>query len=93
MTQDEAEKCLRRIAKYGYIQPSKHCRERMQDRHINMDDILYVLLWGKVIDIEYNKKHNSWQCKVKGNDIDGEPLVFVAGIYENCHTVRCITVY
>ncbi|MDA3787845.1 MAG: DUF4258 domain-containing protein [Desulfobacula sp.] len=93
MTKDEAEKCLREIAKYGCIQPSKHCRERMQERQINMDDILYVLLWGNVIGIEYNKDHHSWQCKVRGKDIDGESLVFVAGIYEDCQAVRCITVY
>lgn len=93
MNKEEAENCLREIAKYGYIQPSRHCRQRMQERHISMDDILYVLLWGSVTDIKYNKDHDSWQCNVKGKDIEGEPLVFVAGIHEYCQAVRCITVY
>ena len=93
MTEDEVKKCFRKIVKYGCIQPSKHCRERMLERQINMDDILYVLLWGIVTDIEYSKDHNSWQYKVQGKDIDGESLVFVAGIYEDCQAVRCITVY
>jgi len=65
----------------------------MQERQITTDDVLNVFLWGEVTEIKYNKEHDSWQCKVIGKDIDGEDLVFVAGIYEHCHTVRCITVY
>ena len=65
----------------------------MQERQITTDDVLNVFLWGEVTEIKYNKEHDSWQCKVIGKDIDGEDLVFVACIYEHCHTVRCITVY
>ncbi|MBT3178047.1 MAG: DUF4258 domain-containing protein [Desulfobacula sp.] len=93
MTKDEAENCLRKIANEGYVQPSKHCREMMIERHVNIDDILNVLMWGKVATIEYNEKHDSWQCRVEGKDIEGESLVFIAAIYEYCHTVRCVTVF
>jgi hypothetical protein len=93
MTKDEVKVCLREFAQYGCFQQSKHCRDRMQERQINTDDALNVLLWGEVTEIQYNKEHESWQCKVTGKDIDGENLVFIAGIYGNCHTVRCITVY
>ena len=93
MTKGEAKECLREFAQIDYFQQSVHCRERMKERQITTDDVLNVFLWGKVIEIEYKKEHDSWQCKVIGKDIDGEDLVFIAGIYEHCHTVRCITVY
>ncbi|OQY52274.1 MAG: hypothetical protein B6230_02975 [Desulfobacteraceae bacterium 4572_89] len=93
MTKDEAKECLREFAQIGCFQQSVHCRERMKERQITTDDVLNVFLWGKVTEIEYKKEFDSWQCKVIGKDIDGEDLVFIAGIYEHCHTVRCITVY
>jgi len=93
MTKDEAKKCLRDYAQYGYIQLRTHCKERMVERGVNMDDVLNVLLWGEIKEIRHNKDHDSWECKVKGKDIDGDDLVFIAGIYEGCNTVRCITVY
>ncbi|NWH06688.1 DUF4258 domain-containing protein [Desulfobacter latus] len=93
MTVDEIKKCLRDFARYGCFQQSKHCRERMQERQVTIDDALNVLLWGQVSEIEYNEMNDNWQCKVTGTDIDGENLVFIAGVWEHCHTVRCITVY
>jgi len=93
MTKDEIKRCLREFAQGGYFQQSKHCRDRMLERQITTDDVLKVLLWGQVTEIEYNQEHGSWQCKVTGTDVENEPLVFIAGIYEHCYTVRCITVY
>jgi hypothetical protein len=93
MTQDEIKNCLREFAQYGCFQPTKHCKGRMRERHISIEDVLYVLTWGEVTEIEYNEDHDSWKCKVTGNDVDGEELVFIAGVYEHCQTVRCITVF
>lgn len=93
MTEDEIKGCLREFAGYGCFQQSKHCRERMLERQVNMDDALNVLLWGEVTGIEYNKEHDCWQCKVTGEDLDGEALVFIAAVYKHCHSVRCITIY
>ena len=55
MTKKEAKDCIREFAKNGCIQPTNHCRERMQERQINMDDILNVLMWGDVVDLQYKK--------------------------------------
>ena len=93
MTKSEAQKCFREFAKYGCIQPTKHCRDRMQERNVSMDDALNVLLWGKVTEIKYNEEHDSWNSKIVGKDIEGEKLSFVAEVFETCHTVRCITVF
>jgi hypothetical protein len=93
MTKEEIKRCLREFAQNGYFQQSKHCRDRMIERQITIDDVLKVMLWGEVTEIEYNQVQDSWQCKVTGTDVDNEPLVFIAGIYKSCYTVRCITVY
>jgi len=93
MTKEDVKKCLREYAQYGCIQPSNHCREKMEERNINMDDIFNVLFWGEVETVDYNPDHDSWNCRVSGEDIDGEKLVFIAGIYGSCQTIRCITVF
>lgn len=93
MTKEDAQNCFREFAKFGCVQSTKHCKERMRERNITIDDVLHVLLWGQVTQIEYDSIHDSWKCKVKGLDIDGEELIFIASIYENCQTVRCITVF
>lgn len=58
-----------------------------------MDDVLNVLKRGEVTEIGYNEERESWKCKVVGPDIEGDDLVFIAEAFENCQTVRCITVY
>jgi hypothetical protein len=93
MNEEEIKSCLREFAQCGYFQISMHCRKRMEERCINTDDVLNVLLWGDVSKIEYEAERDNWTCKVAGTDIEGEPLVFVAGVFQDCYTVRCITVY
>lgn len=93
MTKNEVRDCLREFATMGCFQPTKHCRKRMLKRQVTTDDVLYVLMWGNVTKVKYNEDKKNYECKVEGADIDGDPLVFVAAIYKDCHTVRCITVY
>lgn len=93
MTKDEAQKCFREFAKFGCIQPTKHCKDRMHERGVSMDDALNVLLWGKITEMEYVKDRDSWKTKIVGKEIDGDTLIFVAEVYEHCQTVRCITVF
>jgi len=94
MTKDEARTCFRDYVQYGgCIQTSNHCRDRMLERNINMDDMLNVLHWGEIETIEYDENHDSWKCKLKGKDIDGNELIFLTALYEPCHTVKCVTVF
>ena len=65
----------------------------MLDRNVTMDDLLHVLMWGEVIELEEDPEYGNWKCKVKGTDTDGEELVFLAGINEDENSVLCITVY
>ncbi|SPD74426.1 hypothetical protein PITCH_A230112 [uncultured Desulfobacterium sp.] len=91
MNKAQAKTYLRRFANL-YFNTTKHCRERMAERDVTVDDILNVVHWGEVIEIEEDKEHGNWICTVKGVDIEGEELVFVAAIDENKGSVLCITV-
>ena len=91
MNKSQAEIYLRRYAD-SCLRLSKHCRERMEERDVTVDDILYVIYWGKIIELEENREYGNWLCTVKGFDIEGEELVFVAALNENENSVLCVTV-
>ncbi|MBW1764938.1 MAG: DUF4258 domain-containing protein [Deltaproteobacteria bacterium] len=91
MNKDQAKTYLRRYADYG-IRLSKHCRKRMADRDVTVDDILNVIHWGEITELKGDEEYGNWECTVKGIDIDGEELVFVAAIDENDASVLCISV-
>ena len=92
MNKNQAKTLLRHFAP-GCIKLSKHCRKRMLERNVTMDDILYVLMWGDVIEIKENIECQNWECKVKGTDTDGNELFFLAALNEHERSVLCITVY
>lgn len=73
----EIKNHLRRIAQRGGrgIALTKHCRERMEERGVDINDILKVLNWGEVI---HDPDENSdIKFKVLGDDLEGEPLCVV----------------
>jgi hypothetical protein len=91
MNRSEAEKRLREVARFGTIGLSKHCRKRMEERNVSMDDIVNVLSWGVITDIE-DVEDDALKCEVKGTDIEGDDLTFVA-ILSTADNVVCVTVF
>jgi len=92
MNKGQAKTLLRHYAP-GCIKFSNHCRDRMIERNVTVDDILYVIMWGDVVELEKDEEHQNWKCKVQGVDVDGNELAFVTAIDENEHSVLCITVF
>lgn len=84
---------MRRIAQSERVTISRHCRQRMLKRGISMDDILNALFWGEIIHVEHDPERHEWQVEVKGNDLDGDELVFHGAFYDLDDDVICITVY
>ncbi len=69
---DEARPLVRRIVKSGGVALSPHCEMRMEQRNVQMDDILYLLNWGTV---DHNPSDETGtRFLVSGTDIEGEPL-------------------
>lgn len=61
--------------------PTSHFKERMAQRKVSMQDVIYILKNGAILDEpELDIKINRWKYKVEGKTIDGEPLVIVVGL-------------
>lgn len=91
MNKEQARTLLRYFAP-AMIRLTRHCRKRMRERDVSMDDILSVLNWGKITDLKWNEECQNWECTIEGKDTDGEDLIFVAAIDEEDRSVLCITV-
>jgi len=92
MDRKQAKKILRKLAIHGCIIISNHCRAQMKKRKVTTEDILNVLIWGRIIEVEKNTKHNNWKLKVEGQDFDGDQLTVHAAVNEDERTI-IITVY
>lgn len=93
MNKEELISEIRQIARYGYVQTGKHCRERMSERNVSTDDFLNVLLWGDLISFEKDEQYQNLKCEMKGQDINGDELTLHFSICELHECVRCITIY
>lgn len=93
MTEDEAKQLLRKIARNGWVRLTRHCRDRMAQRQVLMDDMLQVLLWGHLKELRENPDCDNWECLVEGSDLEGDPLTVKVAILEHDFAVLCITVY
>ena len=92
MDKQKAKRLLRSIALDKCLAFSKHCRKRMGEREVTVDDFLNVLFWGKVTEVSKSEEHNNFRCTVKGKDLDGDVLVLKVAILEKDNSILCITV-
>jgi len=90
MNKDEAKDVLKTYSKIN-IDLTRHCRDRMFERDVTVEDLRYVIEWGEVVEVEESPEFGDCKCKIRGTDIDGDELVFIAAISEDI--VLCITVF
>jgi Domain of unknown function (DUF4258) len=83
---------IRETARFGTVITTSHCRQRMVERSAQMDDMLNVLLWGNVYDLEEQPEQNEWKCKMDGEDLDGDKLTLIVAVVVHQH-VLIVTVY
>ncbi|MGD0970994.1 MAG: DUF4258 domain-containing protein [Desulfobaccales bacterium] len=73
----EIQRRIRKIAQRGDrgIALTQHCKKRMEEKEVDINDILNVLNWGKVI---HDPGENAdMKFKVIGEDLEGETLCVV----------------
>lgn len=92
MDKDRAKEVIREVARFGNILLTDHCRKKMQERNVSIQDILYVLMWGDVQEIKRDTEHSNWKCEIQGKDLDDDILTVQAAVSENERTI-VITVY
>jgi hypothetical protein len=88
----EIKSRIRKIAQKGGqgIALTKHCKKQMQEREVDIIDILNVLNWGEVV---HDPGENAdMKFKIRGEDLEGEPLCVVI-ILLNHNSLLGITVH
>jgi hypothetical protein len=55
--------------------------------------VLQVLFWGEVTEVRENTARKNWECRIKGHDLEGEPLIIKLAILDQESALVCITVH
>lgn len=58
----------------GAVLPTRHFRERMAERKIEMGDVRHVIKTGRVTDHERDVKTGDWKYALSGQTLDGESI-------------------
>ena len=77
-----AQSKIREILKGGHstVFPTVHCKERILERNVQMDDIWHLLFWGTVEHGQESDDKAQNIFRVLGGDIEGESLTVVVQI-------------
>ncbi len=90
----EATRLIKRIARNGIVSPTIHAKERMSQRNISMQDILYAIRNGKVTgETKLDSDTKQWKYKFVGNGIDIKNITIIINIYDKQERVVIVTVY
>lgn len=77
----DAQLKIREILKRGCVTPSFHCREQMEKRNYDVNDLEHILEKGVIKkEPEYDIKHGHWKYRVEGKAIDGDEAIAVTAI-------------
>jgi len=82
-TKDEALSIARKcLEEFSYLLLPYATERRGQERNFDAEDCFYVIEESGVIDEEpeSSSKYDNWVYKIKGTDIEGEPLTVVMAI-------------
>ncbi|MBI5886546.1 MAG: DUF4258 domain-containing protein [Deltaproteobacteria bacterium] len=77
----QAVKLIRKNLVNGGVATTAHFRQRMEQRKVSMQDVIYLLKTGSIFDEpELDMKVNQWKYKVEGKTIDGASLAIVVAL-------------
>lgn len=89
----EALKLIRRIVQEGKVILSKHARQRMQERKVTVEDILFIVKNGIInTEPEIHIKTGRWTYRVEGKDLDERSIHLLVDIYEEDVIIIVLTV-
>lgn len=77
----EAGRKINEIARCGFIIPTDHLTDRMEERGYNFKDLEKILSLGEVNKPPaYDEEYGQWKYKVEGKTTDGEKATVVVTI-------------
>lgn len=88
----DALKLIRGNLSNGYTNPTSHFNERLKERKITMQDVVYLLKAGEIIDPpELNIKTGEWKYRVEGETLDEKAIAVIVTVEKGCTTlITCI---
>ena len=93
-TKSQATQLIKSIARNGSVRPTKHSKQRMQERNITMQDVLSAFRNGRVInEPELDIRTNRWKYNITGNGIDAKNITVTTDINEKENFILIITVF
>lgn len=91
--QQVAEAIREALEPGGRILPSRHFRERGQERDVTTQDAFAVLEGGTVAPTpRWNQRTGTWNYDVHGTDVDGEPLTVRIAV-EGLRSIILVTAF
>jgi len=92
MTKDKLQECLRDMVKFGWIDLTLHGGGRVNERSVDVEDLMYILEYGQLKDFEYDANYDNYKCIIHGNAIDGDRFKLIAGVNDTCQQLRLISI-
>lgn len=89
----EAERILGELLSANCLRSSTHCRKRMIERGVTVDDIMHAMMTGSVTAVRRNPQTDDEVVTIQGRDIDGMKLTMEAVLLVSERRVLCVTVY
>ncbi|MEM4721912.1 MAG: DUF4258 domain-containing protein [Candidatus Methanomethylicaceae archaeon] len=72
---------------------TRHCRQRMAERHVHMEDIFQVLFWGEISPGAEPGDEEKGIFRISGSDLSEEPLTVVVKINPGDNLLTCLSVF
>lgn len=94
LSRTQALRFIKRAINEGSLLLTKHARQRMKERKIDISDVMMVLKTGNIFDEpEPHPVTGEWVYKVEGKNIDGENISVNVTLKEDSGKIVIITVY
>lgn len=93
MTPVEVRAAIGWILTAGSVVPSVHCRRRMRERRVFMQDIEFCLKRGEPAErAVWSEQYSDWKYRMDGLDIEGDPLTLIV-VFEIRSRLMVVTVF
>ena len=89
----EAEQLLEDLISADCLRTTSHCRERMGQRRVTVQDVMFAMMKGKVTAVRLNPKTSDYIVTIQSRDIEGVELTMEAALQVRDRRVLCVTVY
>lgn len=97
LSRAEAAELVRKCLQTGRrVIPGKHFRDELEDEGLTLDDALWVLRTGQILnEPEPDIKTGEWKYRIEGKEVDGRTLkiVFCFKDFDEIDTAYLITVF